>query len=84
MSGQQKFVLGISGLVILLLIVVTICFILGVSSVTNVLESPAATSNISISKLTVSTPEGHTITIEGFSSELNSKLVDLLLLAISD
>jgi len=72
--------------VIVLLIVLFIVVAVGASvdaitgNVAGILESPAATTNITIERLTIVTSDAE-ITLEGFSGEMNSKIIDLLLLS---
>ena len=45
-----------------------------------ILEAPAATSTVTISELTIVTPDAN-ITLRDFSGEMNSKVLDMILLA---
>jgi len=67
-------------LVVLTTALVTILAMVDI--VLDVIQSPAATTNITIERLKI-TSEDAVIELEGFSGSVNSKIIDLIILAAS-
>ena len=84
MSNKQNFILCILGLVVLLVFIVGGVCVMSLKLAENVLMSPAATTTFSVEGEIVIKTDNAVITINKLSGSLNSKIVDLILLAVND
>ena len=82
--NKLTFSLAVTSIVLFILLMAVLAiggFIYGaLGLMADVLQSPAATSNITFDELVI-VSESVNVTLYGFSAEFNSKIVDLILLA---
>lgn len=84
MTNKQWFTISILGFVLLLVVSIGGYAYAITNNIADILQSPAATSEFSMEGEITIVTEQATITIHKLSGSVNSKILDLILLAVND
>ena len=82
--SKLNFSLAVISIVLFVLLVAAVVaggyFCVSLGLMAEVLKSPASTSNLTIDQLIITT-DSVNVTLHGFTAEVNSKFIDLMVLA---